>query len=354
MNVGILTFHWAYNYGALLQAYALYETVTNLGHAVKFIDYAPPGQRGVWYKGWGLLSGPRVLPWTLRRLRFDSFRKRFLPMTKRCDSKADLRKMARDFDAVIVGSDQVWNSDIYQAFDPSYFLDFVYKPRCRLISYAACFGDPIQPQEMKNQARPLLHRFDHLSVRNEMSAKLVSDIAGREAEVVVDPTFLHDFKECLTSNASAQEYIAAYFLSTNHLALSGKALQITKQRIGLPVVSIGLARDVSCVDREILSAGPLQWLRILKGGSFVFTESLHGIAFSMKFKKPFVVRTGWNPARIQEILKTYALESRLLINDDETLILRALDTPIDYDAVIERLPLHIHRSIDFLKKALKP
>lgn len=41
MNIGILTFHWATNYGAVLQCYALQSYLTSIGHNVKVINYKP-------------------------------------------------------------------------------------------------------------------------------------------------------------------------------------------------------------------------------------------------------------------------------------------------------------------------
>ncbi|WP_281796924.1 polysaccharide pyruvyl transferase family protein [Desulforhabdus amnigena] len=352
MNVGILTFHWAYNYGAALQAYALSQSVKKLGHTVQFIDYAPPALRLPWWQGWGFRSGTELLSRTCWRLRFDLFRYRCLPTTRRCCSKEELQATADEFDAVIVGSDQVWNGNITEGFDPTYFFDFVENPKCRKISYAACFGNSTQPAETISKAGALLNRFDFLSVRNEMSAKLVHDISGRKSEVVLDPTLLHDFGEHLSPPLNKTGYIAVYHLSGQHISIGEDILRIVKDKMRLPVILIGTKSNVKGIDRYIPSAGPVEWLRILQRASFVCTDSFHGTLFSIKFRKPFIVWSGFRPKRIRDFLTTCGLQDRLLTAPIESDVVRLINENIDYDAVEDRLSPKISTSLDFLKKAL--
>jgi len=352
MRIGILTFHWANNYGAVLQAYGLANALQTMGHTVRFIDYTPPGHGLRWWQGWGFRSGRELPARVLWRLRFEWFRKRHLPTTPQCRSRTDLTAVSRRLDAVIVGSDQVWNGHLTGSFDPTYFLDFVDDHRCRRISYAACFGDTRQPQETVDRAGALLTRFHALSVRNEMSADLVESFSAARPEVVLDPTLLCDYSQFLGATSKAAPYIAVYYLAHPQPSHGLEVLRIVKKRLNLPMVLIGTDADVSWADRTVLSAGPVDWLRILKGAAFVCTDSFHGTIFSIKLKKAFIVWRGYRPDRLQDYLGRCGLQDRLLSQSDEATLHRLIETSIDYAEVANRLAPHLARSKDFLAKAL--
>jgi hypothetical protein len=339
----------------MLQAHGLCQTVRRLGHTARFIDYVLPSWR--WWREWDFRHGTEIPARALGRGRFKRFRQQYLPLTRPCRNLEDLQETAADLDAVIVGSDQVWNGHISHASIGTYFLDFTDHTPCRRISYAACFGDPQQPPEMTAAVGPLLRRFDHLSVRNEMSARLVREYSGRDAEVVLDPTLLHNYDDLLTGEIRERGYIAAHFLPHEQLHVGKDVLREVKERLQMPVTTTGITMK-PVDDHRFLSAGPLEWLRVLRESAFVCTNSFHGTIFAVKFKKPFIT---WSteslggvrgPARLQDFLRICGLEDRLVSAADPAAIEKLLNTPIDYEAVSERLSLHIDRSRAFLEKAL--
>jgi hypothetical protein len=353
VNVGILTFHFANNYGAVLQAHGLCQTLRNLGHNPRFIHYVPPSKELRWWQGWGLRSGSELSARALNRFRFDQFRRRWFQTTRACRTTEDLCAAATEFDALVVGSDQVWNGN-GGAFDAAYFLNFG-DARRRRVSYAACFGDPLQPAVTLAKAGPLLQRFDHLSVRNRMSAQLVQELSGRTPETVVDPTLLHDYPELLGNGSETRKHIAAYFLPREHFDTGVEVLRRIRERVGMPVVAMG-ARDARMGD-DHSGAGPAEWLRHLKNASFICTNSFHGTVFAVRFRKPFIV---WStpsagsfrgPARIEDFLEICGLENRLVCEANAAAIDELVDSPIDYDAVSERLSAHVDRSRRFLEYA---
>ena len=132
-----LTFHCSLNYGAVLQTYALGKVLVGLGHSVKILDFRPYWIDPVW-------SGIRPRTW-LVQAKFYYFWKKYLPPFTACiRDSSKLAAQCADADAVIVGSDQVWNPEITRSFADEYFLKSVPKPVSR-ISYAASFG--ISPDE---------------------------------------------------------------------------------------------------------------------------------------------------------------------------------------------------------------
>jgi hypothetical protein len=350
MKIGILTFHWSNNYGALLQTYCLSETIRAMGHDVSVIDYLPLGHGIRWWQGWGIHCGTPML--AMKRLRIDRFRRQYIPLTNRCRNIDQLACLAREFDAIIVGSDQVWNGNIIGARELPYFLGFADSERSRLISYAATFGEPDQPQHTISLAGPMLRRFHSLSVRDEMSALLVRQLSGEEAEIVVDPTLLFDFRKLPEFRVPHRDYIATYHISDKHAGLGREVLREVWSSLQMPAVADGQSADAVKADSQVLSAGPLEWLRIIQGASFVCTDSFHAVALAIAFAKPLIAWAGIRQSRIRSLLSVCGLENRFVKTADPTVIRRILKTPIDYQAVSRRLTPHVAFSRAFLEQAL--
>lgn len=354
MKVGILTFHWADNYGAMLQAYGLWQAVTKLGHSAYFVDYAPQGIRLPFWRGWGISKGAQFPARALQHLRFELFRRKHLPLTAPCASATVLEKVARGLDAVIVGSDQVWNVNMYKTFSPAYFLDFAEGSGCRRISYAACFGERSAPDTDVLRIGDLLRDFNSISVRNELSRELVWNLAKINPQIVLDPTFLHDYGEFISPEHSSRKYIAAYFINYEQIKTARRMLDTIKNHLNLPVVFVGhdnMKEDPS--EQRMISAGPIQWLNIFSNAAFIFSNSFHATIFSIKFRKPFIIWKSLRPERIQHLVSLCGLESRLLADGDITSIGKRINEPIDYDKVHNKMAAYIETSRNFLEKALE-
>jgi hypothetical protein len=349
MNVGLLTFHWANNPGALLQAYGLSKSIEGLGHTVRVIDYTPPSWRLPWWQGWGLRHGtPGV---ALGRLRFDRFRSGRLPRTDESRTAERLPSLATQFNAVIVGSDQVWNGNIVPADAAQYFLGFVGHNPCRRISYAACFGERDQPPQTIAAAGRLLPAFDRISVRDELSATLVRELSGRDSQLVLDPSLLHDYRGLVPDVPKPSGYIAVYYVSQAHAAAGRDIVGEARKRLRLPVISFGADRRIIHGDRDILSAGPLEWIRLLHQASFICTDSFHATAFALKFRKPFLAWPGLRVGRLESLLTLCGLSERLQVTGRAN-IADLVTRAIDFDGVSARLAPHVGRSLAFLESAL--
>lgn len=209
MRIGLLTFHWADNYGALLQAHALRSVLEGLGHEVRVLPYAPLKLRGrdmfpsLIFKEWKgtLLPDPLMMAICSRYVLscFGAFLKRRRQMGRfrreRLCSGRHIRKASSldlsGLDGIVIGSDQVWNPCITMDMDAAYWAHGLNLPvSCRLVSYAASMS--VYPPEGLNKERmaDCLRRFDHVSVREE-SAKLgLQKDLGLECSVCLDPVFL--------------------------------------------------------------------------------------------------------------------------------------------------------------------
>ena len=200
MKVGILTFPNSRSYGAALQMYALYHTVNNLGHKAEIINYYNDFMRAE--KHFQPI-GSSDLKYFARRIArrllharvyeaFEHFEHKNMDMHPRkfFARKENLFSVGARYDAVICGSDQVWNPDI-TGRDVSYFLDFCGE-KTRRVSYAPSFGVETLPDDFAVQAAEELKKFHALSAREEQGRKIIADLTGMDVPVVIDPTMLLD------------------------------------------------------------------------------------------------------------------------------------------------------------------
>jgi hypothetical protein len=168
VKIGIFTFHHVDNFGALLQCLSLTQALQEMGHDIKVINHQSPttGLRA------GLRHDLSSWPHLFNRLRglirgnklhdsFDRFRRHSLPLTPLCETESQLAQLANSFDALVVGSDQVWHF----SREPKYFFHWHPSFPNRRIAYAACCGSDIQPDTDTALLSACLKKFDFISVR---------------------------------------------------------------------------------------------------------------------------------------------------------------------------------------------
>jgi hypothetical protein len=311
MKVGVITFHFNYNYGAVLQCYATCMALRSLGHEPEVINYVPPYFRpdADHHRGLGLRNGKFIAAATRRllemrrRIRFNLFRKKYLPLTGRL-SQVELRRHALQYDTIVVGSDQVWNLHWMDHFDGFYFGDFV-APSQRLISYASCFGRKDQPEDRLINAGSLLQRFDAVSVRNDSSRELATKATGSVPAKMADPTLLHDFVELLPAPPTGgRRDIVIYVLAESELSTARRLAEAEQRRRGGRIVFIGNnhVRSVPWANLNRTAMDPVEWLRAIKSAEFFITDSFHGAIFAAKFATPALIYTnGWRAARLTDL-----------------------------------------------------
>lgn len=209
MNIKTITCHDVYNYGASLQAYALFNYLESLGNNVEIIDYMPPYKHGKYdYKlenegifGKVAYHIPILKPlcsrlryrslWKFagRKKAFDNFKKDKLKLTNICYHQlSDFITHPLEADCFIAGSDQIWNPRYGNGKDPIYYCDFANR-KTHCISYAASFGVSSLSDEEKHIISPLLKNFTAISVREKTGVALIKSL-GYEAINVCDPVFL--------------------------------------------------------------------------------------------------------------------------------------------------------------------
>lgn len=314
MRIGILTHPQGTNYGGILQCYALSEYLKKLGHEPIVIRREPNKGFFVW----------RVIRTILKILHFpryyqpqsfDKGRKirpfveKYLQRTKAICSQSQIKNVCNEygFDAVIVGSDQVWRADYAMNFGYNYFLDFV-PSSVRKISYAASLGLSgwRYTDEETVQIKKYLNLFDGMSVREEEAVELCKHNLGITPEWLLDPTMLlsaDDYDRIVSPRKIDYKYVFVYWLGDKSLIADD--ISSYKQQ-GYEIVDINL-RD----EREQDSIE--DWLSYIKYAECVITDSFHGCVFSLLFERQFIVccnRSG-GYGRIQSLFKSVGLEEKL-------------------------------------------
>lgn len=377
MRIGILTQPLRYNYGGIIQNWALQQVLRRMGHEPEMIFLTAHGKPNAKLIAMRCLSfakciikkyllnrsdvyihsvlNPRYNP-SAPQYVDDEFVKH-LRKTKPLDVSVDLAKLVdkRRYDAFIVGSDQVWREE-YSPNILSFFLDFLPADDTRKrIAYAASFGkehDYISSEKMPECIR-LLSRFDSVSVRETEGINIIQHDFGREqVEKVLDPTLLlssADYERLIKHNDHHRTpYIASYILDSNN----DKSTIISQIAIekGLPVNKINI--EVHSGTMATMS----QWLANFADADFVVTDSFHGCVFSIIFGKPFIAIANAERGlgRFVSLLSEFDLTSRLVYSfDDFSTKQQHLLEPLDYNPVHQRHDALRHHSLTWLKNALE-
>ena len=194
-KVGIITFHAAHNYGSNLQAYAMQKVVSELGCDSEIINFRTERQKDQYTpltkrKGlkYVIKNAYFLLNYKNRKKKYDTFEKFISEKLVKSDNEyaslEDLKNADLDYDYYISGSDQIWNTAPNDA-DMSYFLPFVKSGK--KIAYAPSFGQ-IGKIKNKEEIAKYLNDYDSLSVREENGVKLIKEMTGKDAPIVIDPT----------------------------------------------------------------------------------------------------------------------------------------------------------------------
>lgn len=367
-SVGIINFHRANNYGAVLQAYAIMRAVSNLGYRAEIIDFIPEAlilnyqaktEFRKLVKQLGILRATRSfikrLPGkrvrAIRERLFTEMREEFLILSReKYSAPEDLRKNPPKYDAYITGSDQVWNPSMKKARGDSYFLDFVDDGFLK-VSYAASIAEPV-PSDLVNEYARLIKRFDFISVREKSAKEFLRPLVEKDIEVTLDPTLLlseKEWAELMKNNPVNSKYILVYDLARSKMLTQGANEISLKTRY--PIVSFSSSRNYRNGLYSFASSSPGEFLSLIRDAEVVLSSSFHGVAFSVVFGKPFLAfASNKRSSRIVDFLELLEVEDRIV--DDNTSIEIIANSPIDYVKTRKLLESEREKSIQFLKNAL--
>lgn len=363
--IGIITYHKAYNFGSVLQAYALNKYLRDLGHDVETIDFQTDKQAqlyNIFEPVKSLFSIARNLQslrflrsLRLHRKRFDEFLREFIPTSETVYlSFDDLNNADLHYDVYICGSDQIWNPNC-QDFDEAYLLAFV-KDKTKCIAYAPSVASHYINPQYHSLFRKQLKDFEVLSVREKSGAAVISEIIGREPTVVLDPVFLLNadkWRELIAASPVKQKYIFCYFIGD--VAGMRHFARKMHKATGLPLVVVYKnIRDQLYRNIKIYSAGPVEFLSLIAHAEYICTNSFHAVAFSVIFMKNFWVfvddaNIHSSKSRIFDFTEMIGLENRVLSAGDRGI---EFDDPIDFAPAMKIIAQEREKSMEYLAKAL--
>lgn len=333
MKIYTLTFHWATNYGAVLQAYALQQFLIEQGFDVQIIDYVPKVQRKTFFKAFRARSFKQLLSQLdeyKKEKKINYFRRKYLHLTLNFATNEALKKFEWENGIFICGSDQIWNPyftmDGEKKVTTSYFFDFVSNGSPK-IAYAASFGTEKLEQKMVEIINTYLEKFSLLTVREQSAVNMLSEI-GYESFLVCDPVFLLKKEKYMNivgpkqDNSNGQT-IFKYILHQNQKC-AHQIAEFVAEKKGLKFV------------KQMNVLGIEDWLKNLMDCQIVVTNSFHVLAFSIMFHKPFIAvlvkNSGMND-RIFTLLKSVNLLDFAITEYDENEIMSKLNQKIDWNEV---------------------
>lgn len=312
-DVAILTKYYRnYNYGGMLQGYALYSAIKSLGYSVDIISYDVRKNANSVYpsiiqqtKQYGLGAAiPKVAEKVIAKGKFfikDILEERtelFDKFEADIDADTDLysddsiNNLKREYRVFVSGSDQIWNPNAVRNL---YLQTFVSEPY-RKISYAASIGRDIFSDYEADIMIPAINRFGTIGVREKTAKKLLSKYISQPVTTVLDPTFLlpiEEWEKVSTKRLIDEKYALVYFFSDS-LEVRKKAQEFCKER-GLKLVVIPYAKqeynlsDSKGPGTRMNDVGPREFVSLVKNAEFVFTDSFHGAVFSLIHQVPFAV-----------------------------------------------------------------
>jgi len=360
MLVGILTFHRALNYGAVLQAYALQRAIESLGLDVEILDYRCPALERTYRSLYlherslrGVLTTITYLPIRLaRRTKFASFRRRNLHLSTSSYVPATIREADGRYDRFVVGSDQVWNPDLTDA-DPTFFLDFV-GDADQKVSYAASLGKSGVLDRHADTYLARLTSFGSISVREQDGQEFLRALLDRGVAWVLDPVLLAEpevFRVLAVSPQRSTPYIFAYCLHETELY---RYVEHLSRLTGLPVVYFPGSIRTRVVGTRVLSPSPEEFLGWIRDAAYVVTDSFHVVAFSIVFRKVFKAQLKSAlpelNSRITSLLGRVGLERQVISKDD---LRRTVPPGTDYSSAEALLAVARRDSLLFLEDALR-
>lgn len=358
MKIGIATFHCAHNYGAVLQSYAMQRLCETFGES-SLIDYRPAYLTGQYdYRHWlpkrltaqewknsAILL--RNMPVNRRRaMGFDAFIEKQLRLSGPAFVKAGDCPVF-DFDAVVCGSDQIWNTAITNGVDPVYYGNVRNGKPYRRVAFAASAGEGIGEKYLPAFAEEI-RKMDAFALREPGFSKTVAPYTDKPVTGVLDPTLLVE-REVWAQIAKKPDISAPYILVyqvDRDPAVTRMARQLSAIT-GLGVLELLNYKPLTGrVFRQLAGASPEEFLGYFQNARFVVTNSFHGTAFSLVFEKEFyTLPHPTRPQRMRELLNGLGLSGRLTDSADWV-------EGIDYEAVRAGILKERQSAMTFLRESL--
>lgn len=358
MKIGILTFHRAHNYGAVLQAFALKEYLSSICDDVEVVDYIPPyfksSNNGISFFKYTLSKSPirfirNILFYHTAKKRnrgfIDFISKNINPSIKKYDSN----DVINDYDILVYGSDQIWNGKHTLGPD-NIFWGYLTNPKTKRISYASSSSSEFFNDGNFSYVKNALQNFDRISVRENSIKKILLECTTKNIVIVVDPVLLLSKEEWdvkLSLKDTNQKYILVYQVRVNPLTMKIAEDYAKKKKLKIIILTKLVYQKFDSQLNQC--ATPIQFVNLIKNADLIVTTSFHGTIFSLVFRKNFytVSIDSEIDERSLSVLSSIGLKERFVYKIPENY------EGIEYSTlIVYKLNNLIEKSKDYLKTSI--
>lgn len=363
MKIAILTFFESENYGTVLQAYATQKYLEIEGHTAELlhtkrivngrssrfapVKITPTLSEKIRYKAVTLLKKKSIEE---KSEKFKGFRDEHLRVSRYYDSEEKLLNELEDYDLFVSGGDQIWNP-YHKVFSSHYMFDFLPDDKPR-ISYGSSFGiSEINDDLILSKMKADLSKYRAIGIREQSGVSIVNSM-GLKATQVLDPVFLMNehWNSFITERPRKKKYCLVYALIGYPEAEKNRIAEFAKKR-ELEVVILPYNRQNSLNGfKKEFGLSPEQFLNYIAHAEYVFTNSFHGLAFSILFQKQFALLGCADDdgiakrERLVDLLEQFRIGDRSFEN---------AHTDIDYNAVNELMQIKLSESKKYIKENIE-
>ncbi len=371
MKTCLITYHSAYNFGSMLQAYATQEILENMGHSCEIINYRMKEQKDYYsilrtkYGFPSFVKDVLLIPFVKSRQlaneRFETFLNERMHVLSEVSNPDEAINQMNHFDLAISGSDQIWNKHSFEMEHNDWkFMEpyLLHGYKGKKISYASSVGG-MTDDELKIIQNDL-KKYDHLSTREEIASIRLTNLLDKKTEAVLDPTFLLSkeewSKKLNLKKSNERPYVLYYSLRgyKNGIPRMKTLKQFASEKdVDIKVITPFYYLPYMNKRFEyIYDFGPEQFLEAIYNAEAVISESYHGTILAINFNKDVYSLCGKKGAeyRKTEILKKLGMNDRIIYDAQQLLRIKQ---PIDYLEINSRLEELKAHSIQYLEDAIE-
>lgn len=357
--IGILTFHTQYNYGSVLQAYALQKAIEKLGHENRIINFYYEKNMSQYNIRWR--SGAKVAIFDLltyplssaRKKAYHKFLEANIKMTAETRSEDGVKELTANYDTLVCGSDQIWNMGLVGGVNPVYFLRFAASDQ-KKVSYAPSIAVKGSIEQNREELKTALLDYHAISIRENSFADELERITGRPVCSVLDPTLLLEAEDYdrLIKNYSLKlppKYIFVYSIHHASLGVLQKAAEKMAKEQNAQIVYFNKYPILrSPYAKNIFTYDPRAFVLAIKNASYVLSDSFHAGVFSVIYKTQFATKImDDSRSRMDDFFEKFSLGDRYIKDDFSAL------PAINYEVAHQRWAKEKEKSVDYLRMALE-
>ena len=332
-KASIITMHYIDNYGSVLQTLATQEVLSLMGYESEIVNYTRQNctysflkekvfssyrnckDIRSFYPIAKMLEARWCFKTKKRRKIFDTFRKKYINLSKEYPSSKELYDNPPTADVYITGSDQTWNCEYNGGILGEYFLN--YAPlNAKRIALSVSIGIEHIPEELAEDMAYYVKRYNGISVREESAVTALKELGYNNAVHLIDPTLIlsaDEWTKLLNLKKMKKKFVFVYQLNFNKAMLSFTEQLAKDNNLEIVILTLEKCKNINFKHTIVKNCTPIQFLELIKNAEYVVTDSFHGTAFSFNFNKNVYV---FNPpkysTRLFSILKLLGSEFRLV------------------------------------------